>query len=367
MHDPFATAQSACLTPYEFADLDEWRDAICDAVTRLVWGTAAQVSLDPLPGRARMRSPSLDAQRIAQYVREWLPRDPVLPYVRDRGIEVYSRSRLAAEDHQFGAQYLASPVFNDFYVPTGARDSIGIVRQGARFAQVMAFSPQFGSVGFGEAGVRWMQLLRPAFLAGADAVFAVQEAHVAFERLIDDLPTPLGLWSLAGARLHRNTALQALLAAHPAPRTIERAIDRLAAALVQRAGPRATPAEVTRAVEHRVGGCRLSGTVARLGLLGAPPLVMVRVDPPSVRAVGATRVATLPLLGGLTARQRTVAVLIAQGKSNAEIAAALGVTVHTAKRHTEQVLVRLGARDRLQVAALLAPLLHTLEATEMPA
>lgn len=53
----------------------------------------------------------------------------------------------------------------------------------------------------------------------------------------------------------------------------------------------------------------------------------------------------------VTAREADVARLLALGKSNAEIATALGISEHTSRRHTEQVLAKLGVRSRAAVAA----------------
>jgi DNA-binding NarL/FixJ family response regulator len=55
--------------------------------------------------------------------------------------------------------------------------------------------------------------------------------------------------------------------------------------------------------------------------------------------------------GGLTARQRQVAALVAQGKSNATIAAELVVTVRTVEAHITHILRKLGFSSRTQIAA----------------
>ncbi len=55
--------------------------------------------------------------------------------------------------------------------------------------------------------------------------------------------------------------------------------------------------------------------------------------------------------GGLTARERQVAALIAQGKSNREIAAALVVGERTVETHVENILSKLGFDSRTQIAA----------------
>jgi len=73
-------------------------------------------------------------------------------------------------------------------------------------------------------------------------------------------------------------------------------------------------------------------------------------------SVDATRLGRTPQparedLGGLTAREREVAILIAQGQSNRAIAAALVVGVKTVEAHTSRILTKLGFSSRAQVAA----------------
>jgi DNA-binding CsgD family transcriptional regulator len=53
----------------------------------------------------------------------------------------------------------------------------------------------------------------------------------------------------------------------------------------------------------------------------------------------------------LTAREQEVAVLLARGMSNPQIASELTISVHTAQRHVENILGKLGFTSRTQVAA----------------
>jgi DNA-binding NarL/FixJ family response regulator len=66
----------------------------------------------------------------------------------------------------------------------------------------------------------------------------------------------------------------------------------------------------------------------------------------------AHRVASEALLTRLTDREREVAVAVAQGKSNAEIAADLYMSVATVKAHVSRLLTKLELNNRVQIALL---------------
>jgi DNA-binding NarL/FixJ family response regulator len=98
--------------------------------------------------------------------------------------------------------------------------------------------------------------------------------------------------------------------------------------------------------EHLVDGIR---TVAQGDALLAPSITRrliehyVRLAAPPIRPAG---------LADLTARERDVLILIAQGLSNTEISDRLHLSPATVKTHIAHLYRKLGARDRAQAAVI---------------
>jgi DNA-binding NarL/FixJ family response regulator len=68
--------------------------------------------------------------------------------------------------------------------------------------------------------------------------------------------------------------------------------------------------------------------------------------------VAARRARARELLDRLTDREREVAIAIGQGKSNADIAAELYMSVATVKAHVSRLLTKLELGNRVQIALL---------------
>jgi DNA-binding CsgD family transcriptional regulator len=67
--------------------------------------------------------------------------------------------------------------------------------------------------------------------------------------------------------------------------------------------------------------------------------------------VGKTRPSTVDALDTLSARERDVIVLLAEGRRDADIASCLGISIHTVRSHVRSALVKLDAPHRHAAAA----------------
>jgi DNA-binding CsgD family transcriptional regulator len=74
----------------------------------------------------------------------------------------------------------------------------------------------------------------------------------------------------------------------------------------------------------------------------------------TIRAFLGLRPSRRPAGPLLTARQREVATLVAEGLTNREIAARLVITERSVESHVDRIRLRLGVRSRTQVAVWMA-------------
>jgi DNA-binding NarL/FixJ family response regulator len=104
------------------------------------------------------------------------------------------------------------------------------------------------------------------------------------------------------------------------------------------------PADIVRAIQAvHAGDGTLSLRIARrlITLIAGDPGTADRQEQARQRLIS------------LTARERQVASAVAEGRSNAEIAAELHISLATVKAHVSRLLVKLDAGNRVQIALLM--------------
>lgn len=163
--------------------------------------------------------------------------------------------------------------------------------------------------------------------------------------LLDLMGEPVALLAPNGDFLHQNRALEDLLSD-----STDRPL--LVSRLAEVARESRMDYRQLRQSAAQTPGQRFTLDVHRLemDLLWPAGTVLIRLIAIHRPALDASQLA---IAFGLTRRQAEVAVLLAQGYRNRELALALTISPHTARRHTEQVLARLGVSTRAKAACLL--------------
>lgn len=120
--------------------------------------------------------------------------------------------------------------------------------------------------------------------------------------------------------------------------------------VLHRRDDRAIPYRLGRDLAARVPGARLVSLAGRSHFpYAGDETSVVRAVLEFLGETGAPAAASAP--SGLTPRQLEVAALVAEGRTNREIAQRLGIEERSAEGHVERIRRRLGVTSRAQIAA----------------
>jgi DNA-binding CsgD family transcriptional regulator len=161
-------------------------------------------------------------------------------------------------------------------------------------------------------------------------------------RLLDALPLGIAVVTSGGRRIFMNAGLSDIRRTEGRSRRLDAAI-RLASEDLAPVRMTATGRSI-RKVRGSGAEYRVTALTASEAAPGRTSLRVVLVETllePTLDAEG------LASTFGLTSREVAVAYRLVAAESSKDIAAGLGVSIHTARRHVENVMKKLGARTRL--------------------
>ncbi|MEU1513540.1 response regulator transcription factor [Streptomyces sp. NPDC005811] len=189
-------------------------------------------------------------------------------------------------------------------------------------------------------------------LGGADDIEIVGEAAdgAEAETLVDRVRPDVVLMDIRMPAVDGLTATERLRRRPDAPQIVVlttfhadeqvlRALRAGAAGFVLKDTP---PADILDAVRRVAGGDPVL----------SPAVTRQLMDHAAGSAADTRRSRARERLTALAEREREVAVAVGRGLSNAEIAAALFMSVATVKAHVSRILARLGLNNRVQIALL---------------
>ena len=339
--DPIAHAARTLASPLAFE-------------TTAAWGLAAQRAATDAVGadKSFVHWTGVDDFVTETYSPAAVARYPsYLPLFQEIGL--YERSeRLGVFTRRegYGPHYermRETEYVREFLPSVDAHDSLTIYVPADRGAspepsvQLLIHSSTPGRT-FGARDVEVARRLHPAFVAGVAVLRQMGRARGDLMALVDASGGACAVFSVAGRLVHLSRALEEALAREPRREAL---LERVRC-LASKALSSPTKAGAV-SFAGAAGGYRLSVSLAA----GYRPLLVVAVTaPPPPRE--APSMGAVAERFGLTPRQAEVAVLLAERYSNKEIAAALSVSVHTARHHVEAVLDRVGV-PRAAVGSLL--------------
>lgn len=347
--------------PLEYAGVDAWRGAVNRTLKSLLGAEKATFQF-PGQGSGDLVSDDIEPVALAAYYRQLgvlrdpLGADPEEIFGRMLARRVCDRRTLYGEKLE---GYYRSEYFNEYIRQIRAYDGLmaAVPLPGSRYPAVLYLHhdrPHGGT--FGPKPLALLGLLHPAFEAGVRAQLALGAARDRLGALVDAVPHATLLFGPDGRLMHRNPAASGLLASDPggsrvgaAARELARSVGGLERARASGGGLGPGESHASRTVRTSLGRYRLRGTlIGGAGALGRPMVVVVVGSEPLPDA------RTLGERFGLTARQAEVALLLARRLSNREVARALSISRHTARHHTEMVLLKLGLTSRREVRARIA-------------
>jgi DNA-binding CsgD family transcriptional regulator len=293
-----------------------------------------------------------------------MPRDVITEYLEhfaalDHGMARRDALRLTLWNRSLlwdRRALLRSAYYHEFALPHDLHDSIGLSLDVEGTAAHVRVVLLYGGAPLPEPGaetmLRRLGLILPMIRTGLGI-------HLRYERWLGTVPTMLDrigerliLYNLAGRELHRNVTMRRTLDQDPDRERILETAEAVAHAVAAHArgpisepagGATATPASSRQEVQTAIGRYRLRGCVVGPDTVDSESAVLVSVDrltiePPSPEV--------LRDRFGLTVREVQVACLLVQRLTNEEIAATLGISSHTARHHTESVLLKVGVKSR---------------------
>ncbi|MBK5187727.1 MAG: helix-turn-helix transcriptional regulator [Gemmatimonadaceae bacterium] len=366
-----AKAIEALLSPLAQPTLNDWLVLITREIRPLIRGESTIVAYSSrgVGGNFSADAPELAAKVSAATTfrsGEMHFADPVMEkgliLRRDRRMSVFTS---AALDSMSGGIMQRSFFYNEVCRPFGARITYGLAiggNEGEAFLGVNAKRPSRDPLS--EDTLALLALLAPAFQAGFEMLRRIDRSYRALADALDTLTEGILVYDGASGReRYRNTALQQFPLGDRGFAAVERRAREVARALhrtQQRSRSRPTSGDGQTDlpplgdIRTESGRYSLRASLLPIDLFAREQLVLVAVER---HGFSLPSPSTLREHFGLTAREAQVALRLAYGDSDTDLALKLGVSPHTVRHHAERIFQKLDVHSRKALALrLVGPL-----------
>jgi DNA-binding CsgD family transcriptional regulator len=338
--------------PIEFSGADAWRSAVLGILKPLLHADTAGFHL-PVGGAGSFYSEDYRADELVDY-------PDLIPPALSSGVDSVTRAvqlGTGTLEGMYGPhmdRYLRSDYHNEYARLLGKRHTLfAAVGWGGGGEDEVACVQLFraGKAGFGERECSLLSLLMPSYRAGVEAWVRCRSGDRWLVDLLNGLSLAAAVYDWGNGTRLQTARLEELLRGEPRRALFEAAMEACALRLAGRSGTRhvglGEEAAAQVPPELATAGYTLQGwQPEQHGAEGVGgPMVVVSLR--RVRPLTPTA-AELQQRFGLTAAQGRVAQLLIAGRTNLDIARALTISEHTARRHTERVFQKLGVRTRAE-------------------
>jgi DNA-binding CsgD family transcriptional regulator len=354
-------------SPLDAASVSEWRGQVLLAMLPLYRAQAGSFVL-PADGESTVTLVGRSSDYLNTYVQHQSH-----DITFDRWRELGSPSVMTTETLTGGdrRQYTGSDIYDLVYRPFAVEDVVALIlgesdeplvlATGRRFAppslrvagMVNMYAERAGQPRMSAEGLAIAGLLHPLLQSSMRALQSAGMHRHQLDLMIDASAGPTLLCTAMGLVVHRNARAAALFNDEPLAARIASVCAQVARDVGQAAHSRPGSDLALRPFERNAPGARgayvIRGTAISAPFAGPPHVII------SIETVSHARATTDQVRSHhrMSRRQAEVALLLAEGRSNKEIAERLGISESTARRHTEAVFGALGVRSRAQVAARL--------------
>ena len=356
-----AACSHTLLRPHDYPSVDEWRDATLTRFAALFDTNAEFFNLRmQLPDARTAYSRQINGALLDDYERLCV-NDAGYERVQANRYTVMSQRMLVGDNWK---EYFSDPSIVQFYLPNKLLDTLGLILDEPAndiSASIELHKDTFGTELYGRRGMAILNLLLPSFRAGMIGVKNSLGARSDLSILLDSSGSAVRVYTCNGAIIHETAAVSGMLKRDTEGNAVRAKMDSFALQMSTRCrggGSGGTTKSqdgqlaATCALEYAtlVAAYSITGSIASVPAPYGPVIVVTLHCPRPVVLTDVELAANF----GLSSREVAVARHIAAGASSKEIASSLGISLHTARRHAERVLAKMGIQSRAAVGMIIS-------------
>jgi DNA-binding CsgD family transcriptional regulator len=345
-------ASKVLLAPFSYGNDDAWRRAACRAVEVCLGGDGSSFALPHAGDPMIAAAPDIESALRSPPPPEWIV----------RGLTVRRRSlglTVTDWDELFDASAVRrTDYYNDVVRPQGLLAPVVMLAETGLSDLPAALSVYFSDERAAEPHAdrrkKMLHLLYPAFCGGLKAFVGFGRNRIALTSLAEDALTGVLFFDGCGRLRRENAFFAQLMVGEPERDRVRAEVTRaarsalsVAALCGSSAAARRTNSDIrTEGARYRVAATFLDEQWAHDSVAIIALVDRVEGKPATARELAEQF--------SLTDREIETAQLLRSGLSSRQIAADLGISVNTARRHVERVLTKLDVHTRRAAASRLS-------------